>query len=182
MGHPDWPKYTHCSIPGMHLSYFTQNKCTKLPPKWSWKDQRYQYMYKTLVGIQHDFRNCHIWAWILAIFAKATEAAHVPSIQWGQNYAYFRSTGSSFRGTGIFTKLPYLGTKFDHWQKFQKLDINSFYTRGPKLGWFSLYRQAFPRYGPIFKIAIFGHETWPLAKVPEVAHILSFYPRGWNWT
>ena len=29
-----------------------------------------------------------------------------------------------------------------------------------------------------FKIAIFEHETWPLAKVPEVAHILPFYPRG----
>ena len=34
------------------------------------------------------------------------------------------------------------------------------------------------RYGPIFKIAIFGHETWQVAKVPEVAHIPSFYPRG----
>ncbi len=30
----------------------------------------------------------------------------------------------------------------------------------------------------IFKIVIFGHETWPLAKVPEVTHILSFYPQG----
>ena len=40
------------------------------------------------------------------------------------------------------------------------------------------YGQWFLRYGPIFKIAIFGYETWPLAKVPEVAHILSFYPRG----
>ncbi len=30
-----------------------------------------------------------------------------------------------------------------------------------------------------FKIAIFGYETWPLAKyIPEVAHILSFYLRG----
>ena len=29
----------------------------------------------------------------------------------------------------------------------------------------------------IFKIAIFGHDTWPSAKVPEVAHIASFYPR-----
>ncbi len=29
----------------------------------------------------------------------------------------------------------------------------------------------------VFQIAIFGHETWPLAKVPEVAHILSFYPK-----
>ncbi len=41
-----------------------------------------------------------------------------------------------------------------------------------------LYGQQFPRYRPIFKIAIFGHETWPLAKVPEVAHLVSFYPRG----
>ncbi len=30
----------------------------------------------------------------------------------------------------------------------------------------------------MFQIAIFGHETWPLTKVSEVAHILSFYPRG----
>ena len=32
----------------------------------------------------------------------------------------------------------------------------------------------------IFKITIFGHETWPLARVPEVSHIvvLSFYLRG----
>ena len=44
---------------------------------------------------------------------------------------------------------------------------------------FLLYGQWFPRYWPIFKIAIFGHETWPLAKVPEVAHISSsFYPKG----
>ena len=27
------------------------------------------------------------------------------------------------------------------------------------------------------KIGIFGHESWPQAKVPEVAHILSFYPQ-----
>ncbi len=29
----------------------------------------------------------------------------------------------------------------------------------------------------IFKIAIFGYETCPLAKVPEVAHIYLFSPR-----
>ncbi len=29
------------------------------------------------------------------------------------------------------------------------------------------------RYGQTFKIAILGHETWQVAKVPEVAHILS---------
>ena len=38
--------------------------------------------------------------------------------------------------------------------------------------------QWFPRYGPTFKIAIFGRDTWPLPKVPEVAHLLSFYPSG----
>ena len=47
-----------------------------------------------------------------------------------------------------------------------------------KLSLFSLYMQRFLRYAPIFKIAIFEHETWPLAKVPEVAHILPFYPMG----
>ena len=41
---------------------------------------------------------------------------------------------------------------------------------GSKWGLFSLYGQLFPRYGLIFKIAIFGHQTWPLAKVPEIAH------------
>ncbi len=49
---------------------------------------------------------------------------------------------------------------------------------GVKLSLFSLYGQQFPKYGSIFKIAIFGHGTWSLAKVLEVAHIASFYPRG----
>ena len=47
-----------------------------------------------------------------------------------------------------------------------------------KFGLFSLHEQRCSRYGPtcIFKIAIFGHENWPLAKVPEVAHILLKLP------
>ena len=49
---------------------------------------------------------------------------------------------------------------------------------GTKLDLFSLYGQRFLRYRPIYKLAIFGHEAWPFAKVLEVAHILSFYPRG----
>ncbi len=53
-----------------------------------------------------------------------------------------------------------------------------FLPQGSKLTLFSLYEEQFSRYGPIFKIAIFGHETWSLAKVPEVTHILSFHPRG----
>ncbi len=50
--------------------------------------------------------------------------------------------------------------------------------RGSKLRLFVLNGQQFPRYEAIFKIAIFGHETWQVAKVPEVAHIPSFYPQG----
>ncbi len=33
----------------------------------------------------------------------------------------------------------------------------------------------FARFMLTFKISIFGHEIWPLTKVPEVAHILSFF-------
>ena len=56
--------------------------------------------------------------------------------------------------------------------------ILSFYPMGSKLSLYSLYGQWFLRYGPIVKLAIYAHESWPLAKVPEVAHILSFCPRG----
>ncbi len=67
-----------------------------------------------------------------------------------------------------------------HWQKIQKLHIYSLSTQGGgvKLSLFLFYRQRFPKYGPIFQIAIFGHETWSFVKVPEVAHILPFYPKG----
>ncbi len=48
-----------------------------------------------------------------------------------------------------------------------------FLPTGSKLSLFLLYGQRFPRHGPNFKIAIIGHETWPLAKVPEYAHVPS---------
>ncbi len=66
--------------------------------------------------------------------------------------------------------------KLGHWKQIQNVHIYPIFApRGSKLRVFLLYGQWFPRYGSIFKIAIFGHEIWPLAKVPEVAHILSFY-------
>ena len=105
-----------------------------------------------------------------------------------RNWPCFCSVGSDFWNTGhFFQNCLCLVTKLSHWQKIQKLHtyILSFYPKGPKMSFFSLCGQHFPRYGPIFKIAIFGHEIWPLAKVPEVAHILSFYSthaaRGQNW-
>ena len=63
-------------------------------------------------------------------------------------------------------------------QSARSCKCTSFLPQGSKLSLFSLYEHQCPRYVPIFKIAIFGHETWSLAKVPEVAHILSFQPRG----
>ncbi len=70
-----------------------------------------------------------------------------------------------------------LENQLSHWPNFQKLHIHSFFTlEGSKLSIFLLYGHWFPRYGLIFKIAIFGHETWPLAKDPEGPHIT--YPRG----
>ncbi len=79
--------------------------------------------------------------------------------------------------TGRFSKLPYLGMNLSHWPKLQ--NVVPFYPTGSKLSLFLLYGQRFPRYGPIFKIVILGHDSWPLAKVSEVAHIhvLSFYHR-----
>ena len=42
----------------------------------------------------------------------------------GRIWAYFHSSGSSFRDTGRFSKLLYLSMKLGHWQKFQKLYIH----------------------------------------------------------
>ena len=70
----------------------------------------------------------------------------------GRNWGYFRSTDNVFRDTGRFWKLPYLGMKPGIWKKFHKLNMDP------------LCSTAFPRYGPIFKITTFGHETWNLKK------------------
>ena len=70
------------------------------------------------------------------------------------------------------SKLSYFSMKFGYWQKFQKLHIYPLFTpRGRNWAYF-LYQQ-FPL---IFKIAVLGVKLghW-LTKVPDVAHILSFY-------
>ena len=57
--------------------------------------------------------------------------------------------------------------------KVPKLHIHSL-----SLNLFSPYGLSFLRYWTFFKIAIFGNETWALAKVPEGARIFSLNPRG----
>ncbi len=57
--------------------------------------------------------------------------------------------------------------KLGNWPKFQKLHIHSLSIPG---GWNWAYfalRAAVSKIRPIFKIAIFGQETWQVAKVPE---------------
>ncbi len=52
----------------------------------------------------------------------------------------------------------------------------SFYPSGSKLSLFFLTGSGFRDIGPIFKVAIFGHEIWQLAKVREIVHILPKLP------
>ncbi len=63
-------------------------------------------------------------------------------------------------------------------KRFRSCTYTLFLPKGSELSLFSLHGQRFPTYGPFFKIAIFGHESWPLTKDPEVAHILPFHPKG----
>ena len=68
--------------------------------------------------------------------------------------------------------------KLGKWPKFPKLHIYSQPQRVKIELIFILRAAVFEIYGLILKIAIFGHETWPLAIVPKDAHIVSFYPCG----
>ncbi len=70
----------------------------------------------------------------------------------------------------------YKKTPKRHWTPKKVKGSLPFCPSGSKFSLFSLYGQRFPRYVPIFKIPMFGYETWPLVKIPEST--LSFYPRG----
>ena len=129
--------------------------------------------------------------WFSKLPYLAMKLSHWPKFQkWhiyslstpeGRNWAYFCSTGSGFRDTGQFSKLPYLGMKLSKWPKFEKLHIHSLSPpMESKLSLFLLYVQRFLRYVLIFKISVFGHESWQVDKVPKVAHILST-PGSRNW-
>ena len=59
---------------------------------------------------------------------------------------------------GRFSILPYLGMKL---------------TKDPEV----VQDLGSLTYRSIFEITIFGYRIWPLSKVPEVAHILSFYSK-----
>ena len=93
--------------------------------------------------------------------------------QRGRNWPYFRSTCNDFWDTGQFSKFAIFGQEAWPLRTDPKVAILSFCPNGSKFSLFLLYGQRFFRYGPFFKIAIFGHD--------EVGHIISFYPRGQDW-
>ncbi len=113
-------------------------------------------------------------------YAKVPEVAHILHFYLrGRNWAHFHSMSSSFQDTCRFSKLTnncIWSWNLASGQIPEVAHLPSFYPRGANLSLFLLYGQRFPRYRPIFKIAIFGHETCQVAnlKVLEFAHIPSF--------
>ncbi len=101
--------------------------------------------------------------------------------------ACFCSRDSCFWDNGWFSKLSYSGMNLGHCEKrYRSCTILSFYLRWSKLSLFLLYRQRIPRYGRIFKIAIFEHELehWPISS-RSCTYIMYMYtlfsPGGGGW-
>ncbi len=123
------------------------------------------------------FQNCHIWVWNLDI-GKSSNIHSLFLPQRSKIELIFTLQARGFQDIGPFSKLSYLALKLCPWQSSRSCKYILFLAQRLKLSLFSLYIQRYLRYGLIFKIAIFGHETWPIANVRGVAHILSFYPKG----
>ncbi len=122
--------------------------------------------------IMADFQNCHIWPWNMAIGQNSRSGKYILFLTQGLEIELILAlrpavseTLADFQNFHIWAWIP------------EVAHILSFYPEGLKLSLVLLYGQRFPRYGQIFKLAVFGHKTWQVAKVPDVAHTLSFYSR-----
>ncbi len=130
--------------------------------------------------------------WVLA-----TCQVSCPNMAIGQNSRSCTCTLFLPHGMEIELIFALRAAVFEIWAYFQNCYIwawnlefeksagsciwTSFYPRGSKLSLFQLYGQWFPRYGPFFKIAIFGYETWNLKKCRKL-HNGAFYTLGdRNW-
>ena len=125
-------------------------------------------------------------AWNLAIGQSARSFKYTPyTTPGGRNWACFHSTGSGFWDTGQFSKLPYLGMKLVTVKRSRSCTYTLFQPQRVEFELLFALRAAvsvFSKYGQIFKVVIFGHEIWTLAKVPEVAHTLYKVPWVPNFT
>ncbi len=122
------------------------------------------------IMIQVDFQSCRIWALNLEYKSPSpksyTYTLFVP--HGGRNWVSFRSVYGASK-----TRADFQIFIFGHetCSLTNVLHVPATCTSNScKINVFSLYRKQF-RFRDTGKLAIFGHEIWPLAKVPEVTHI-----------
>ncbi len=161
------------------------SSCRSFWDKWTKKPSALKYKICSILlcchNLVHWHTNCmpNISVWNLAIGKRSRSCTYnfFPS-HGGRNSAYFRSTGSGFQDTGRFSKLRYLNLTIG-----QSSTFTAFLPSGVrKLSLLFAVRAAVCKRQSDFKTDIFRHETWSLAKVSDVAHIPSNYPRIQNFT
>ena len=97
-----------------------------------------------------DFQSCHIWAWNLVI-------------------------GQSSRSC-IYTLFLPQWVEIELTQRYRSFTYTLVLSPGSKWSLTFALRAAVSKIRSDFKVAIFGHETWSLTKVSEVAHIIPKVP------
>ncbi len=112
------------------------------------------------------------------ISGKVPEVAHTLSFYpRGQNRAYFHSTGSGFEILTNFQNCLIWVWNVAIGKSSRSCTYTLFLPPGVEIELIFTLRVAVSEILAVFNIAIFGHETWLMAKVPEVANmLLSFYP------
>ncbi len=134
-------------------------------------------LWATVSNIWIVLQNWHIWAWNLAIGKSSKSCIYTPFLPHGVKFELIFALMAAFSATlAVFQNCHSWPWNSAIGKSSRSCTYTLFLLQRVKLSLFSLYRQRFQRYEQIFKSGIFGHEIWPLAKVPEVAHTLSFYP------
>ncbi len=145
-----------------------------------------QCLHQMIPKLYHGTRG----PWALALCLRTKLAIDKSSIQIahtlffcprGSKVSLFSLYSSSFRHTGRFSKLPYLGMQLGHLQKFQKLHITlSFYPKGSKLSLFSM-ASGFRDTSRFSKFPYSGMKLghWPKFRKLHIYSLST--PECWNW-
>ena len=153
--------------------------------------QNWAYYGKRFSRYGPIFKICYVWPWTWQLPTTAytpclrgegellPTTAYTPCPRGG---AYFRSTATVSEICADFQIATF---EHETWAKVPEVaHILPYIYHIPQRCrielLFALWATV-PKYRKTFKIAIFGHETFQ-PKDPEVAHMLSFYSRGQNWT